>query len=416
MTENIKGKPVYTLFEVTKSIRKTIAERYRSTYWIKAEMNKLNYYPQSGHCYPELVEKESGKVIAQVKCTLWKDDYTSINNNFLNILREPLKDGIKILFLATISFDPVHGLSVRIIDIDPGYTLGDLEAEKQESISRLHDEGIYSNNKNLSLPLLPKRIAVISVESSKGYQDFLNILKPNPWGYHFSTVLFPSLLKGEKAVETIMLQLQKIKKVLHHFDAVAIIRGGGGDIGLSCYNNYLLAREIALFPIPVLTGIGHSTNETVAEMISYRNAITPTKLAEQLIQVFHNFSVPVQRAHEMIKTMTRSLISEEKAKFRSEIKLFRSVTGNILMSGNNNVDKLKNEFFNSAFLHMKKEGVIISNIEKNTKNMDPVNVLKRGYSITRFNGKSIKNSGEVKAGENIETILFEGNIISTVKK
>src|SRR5690349_316444 len=144
MTENINGKPVYTLFEVTKSIRKTIAERYRTSYWIKAEMNKLNYYPQSGHCYPELVEKESGKVIAQVKCTLWKDDYFNINNNFLKILREPLKDGIKILFLATISFDPVHGLSVRIIDIDPGYTLGDLEAEKQETIRKLHDEGVFS--------------------------------------------------------------------------------------------------------------------------------------------------------------------------------------------------------------------------------------------------------------------------------
>jgi exodeoxyribonuclease VII large subunit len=416
MTENINGKPVYTLFEVTKSIQKTISERYRSSYWIKAEMNKLNFYSQSGHCYPELVEKESGKVIAQVKCTLWKDDYININNNFLKILREPLKDGIKILFLATISFEPVHGLSIRIVDIDPGYTLGDLEAEKQETIRRLHEEGIFSGNKEVSLPLLPQRIAVISVETSKGYLDFLNILKPNPWGYHFSTVLFPSLLQGEKAVDTMIQQLQRIKKVIHHFDAVAIIRGGGGDIGLSCYNNYLLAREIALFPIPVLTGIGHSTNETVAEMISHRNAITPTKLAEQLIQVFHNFSVPVQRAGEKIRSISRSLINEEKGKFRSEIKLFRSVTGNILLSEKNEIEKLKNDLFNSATMHFKNEKIGLDSMEKNTRNMDPVNVLKRGYSITKFNGKSIKNAEDVTAGDTLETILFNGNLISTVKK
>lgn len=414
MAEKINGKTVYTLFEVTKSIQKTISERYKNAYWIKAEMNKLNFYIQSGHCYPELVEKQSGKVVAQIKCTLWKDDYININDNFLKVLREPLKDGIKILFLANISFDPVHGLSVRIIDIDPAYTLGDLEAEKQETISRMHEEGIFNLNKKLKLALLPQRIAIISVETSKGYADFLKILQPNPWGYKFFTLLFPSLLQGEKAVETIIEQLVKIKKAAAYFDAVVIIRGGGGDIGLSCYNNYTLAKEIAMFPIPVLTGIGHATNETVCEMISFSNAITPTKLAEYLLQKFHNFSVPVQKAEEKITDRSLRLILEEKTKFRSELKLFRSVTENILITNENEIDQLKDDLFSSAISHIRSEGTRVSNMEKNISNMDPENVLKRGYSITKLNGKSLKSADGVKAGDTIQTLLYEGNIISTV--
>ena len=185
---------------------------------------------------------------------MWKDDYIKINNTFQKVLKEPLKDGIKILFLASISFDPTYGLALRIIDIDPGYTLGDLEREKQETIKKLQDEGIFNKNKTLKLPLLPQRIAVISVETSKGYADFLKVIDTNSWGYKFFHLLFPSLLQGEKAVEGIINQLRRIRKVRSHFDVVAIIRGGGGDIGLSCYNSFILAKEIALFPIPVITG------------------------------------------------------------------------------------------------------------------------------------------------------------------
>ncbi len=503
MPEKVNDKTVFSLLEVTKSIQKTIADRYRSSFWVKAEMNRLNYYKQSGHCYPELVEKQNGVVIAQIRSNLWKDDYATINNNFIKVLNEPLKDGIKILFLAKISFDPSFGLSLRIIDIDPGYTLGDLEKGKQETIKKLRDEGIFNQNKLLKLPLLPQRIAIISVDTSRGYSDFLEVITKNPWHYTFFHLLFPSLLQGEKAVESIINQLNYIKKVKHHFDVVAIIRGGGGDIGLSCYNNYQLAKEIATFPIPVITGIGHSTNETVAEMISFSNAITPTKLAEYLLQEFHNFAVPVQNAKDIIIDKSRRLISEEKTKFQSEVKLFRSVAVNILIKNRNEVKEqlqtlyqqshflLKNEneylisirtairkgsliFYNiaeqrikqfaltikkdvgtqlnafkllinqnaqhivkeSAFFLLtknekiftlkekfsdkslwilKNEHIVLKNIEKNVQNMNPENVLKRGYSITMFKGKAVKHFDKVKEGDTLNTIVFEGNILSIVK-
>jgi exodeoxyribonuclease VII large subunit len=215
--------------------------------------------------------------------------------------------------------------------------LGDLEQEKKETINKLQKEGIFSKNKTLKLPLLTQRIAIISVESSKGYADFLDVIENNPWNYKFFHLLFPSLLQGKKAVDGIIAQLKRINKVKSHFDVVAIIRGGGGDIGLSCYNNYLLSKEIALFPIPVITGIGHSTNETVAEMISFANAITPTKLAEYLLQKFHNFSVPVQEAERTIIEKSKRLIEDEKFRLKSESKLFSSVTKSILLEGKNDL-------------------------------------------------------------------------------
>ena len=459
MPEKLADKTVFTLLEVSRSIQKTLSERYKTSYWIKAEMNKLNLYTHSGHCYPELVEKKDGKVIAQMKSILWRDDYRNINYRFLKVLNEPLKDGIKILFLASITFDPAHGLSLIIHDIDPSYTLGDIEKEKQQTIKRLHMEGIFGKNKLLPIPLLPQRLAIISVETSKGYADFLKVLEHNAWGYKFFHFLFPSLLQGEKATASIIAQLQRIKKVRRHFDVVAIIRGGGGDIGLSCYNDYELAKEIALFPIPVITGIGHATNETVVEMISHTNAITPTKIAEDLIQKFHNFSVPVQKARDKIVDRSKRLINDEKLKFRTELKLFRSVTERILTENKTRIitharsivqqstflfrnqrdylsvmrEDIKKGVFtycgtmNQTLNHsvtiirkdtstlLKNQNQELNAIEKNLHNMSPENVLKRGYSVTRFNGRALRNFSEVKAGDTLNTMLLEGNLISIVE-
>ena len=460
MPEVIQDKQIFSLQEVTRSIQKTIAERYKSAYWIKAELNKLNYYKQSGHCYPELVEKQNGKVVAQIRSTLWKDDFQRINQKFERVLNDNLKDGIKILFLATIQYHPEFGLNLRILDIDPSFTLGDLEREKQETIKQLKADGIYNNNKRLQLPLLPQRIAIISVETSKGYADFLKVFEAanSSWGYKFFHVLFPSLLQGDKAIPSIISQLNTIKKVIHHFDVVAIVRGGGGDIGLSCYNNYQLAKEIALFPIPVITGIGHATNETVTEKVSYQNAITPTKLAEMLIQRFHNFSVPVQKAEEKIKDKSLRLIAEEKSKFAAEVKLFRSVTNHMLLRNKNRlkenvhalisqahfVFKKEHEYHSNCqqkiamatrhlcsalnqnlaqysqqlkrglHLHFKSLSAELGNLEKNINNMKPENVLKRGYSITYLNGKAVSSIQHVQPGDIVNTVLHEGQITSTI--
>ena len=459
MSEIANDRKVFTLLEVSKSVQKTISERYKSTFWVKAEMNKLNHYSHSGHCYPELIEKKDGKIIAQIRSNLWRDDYQNINNNFLKTLKEPLKDGIKILFLARLGFDPVYGISLQILDIDPSYTLGDLQKEKQNTIIQLQSEAIFSLNKTRELPLLPQRIAVISVATSKGFVDFAQVLDHNPWGYKFFHYLFPSILQGEKAVIGIISQLKRIERVCEHFDVVAIIRGGGGDVGLSCYNNYELSKAVALFPIPVITGIGHATNETVCEMVSYQNAITPTKIAEFLIQKFHNFSVPLQKARDLIIDKSNRLISDEKTKLQSEVKLFRSVSETILQRNRNAIDQstmvlvqqsqfmiksnltLMNGFneqisklsllqirqgaillkqwqdslYIQSKLRAKQEVLQLQNLEKNLKNLDPINILKRGFSITRINGKAVTDIAQVERGQEIETQVYQGKITSTIK-
>lgn len=434
MPELIDDRKVFSLLEVSLSIQKTLAERYTSVFWVKAEMNKLNHYAHSGHCYPELLEKRDGKVVAEISATLWKDDYLQINERFLDLVGEPLKDGITMLFAATIGYHPVYGLSLRIVDIDPGFSLGELEREKRETISRLRKEGIFQNNQRLEFPLLPQRIAVISVETSKGFADYLNVLDGNPWGYKFSNYLFPALLQGDRSVGSILHQLRQIQKIIHHFDIVAIIRGGGGDVGMSSYNAYELAREIALFPIPVLTGIGHSTNETVSEMVAYKNGITPTEIADFLLQRFHDFSVPVQRAQEIIASEAQRLLDDARSEFRAQARYFRSMaTSHLARSGQDLRQALVSLSQFSGFLFKQQRGQIsaehqridrsaaaqvrlqrleLTNVERRIQSLDPVNVLKRGFTITLRDGKAIKSVQDVKAGDTLTTITVDGRVTS----
>lgn len=436
MAEQINDKKVFSLLEVTRSVQKTIADRYTTAFWVKAEMNKLNLYKQSGHAYPDLVEKKDGKIIAQIRANLWRDDYRRINLQFQELLHEPLKDGIKVLMLVKVNFDPVYGLSLTIMDMDPSFTLGDLEREKQENLQRLKQEGLFNLNKLLEMPLLPKRIAVISVESSKGYADFLSVIDGNTWGYKFYHVLFPALLQGDKAAADITRQLDKIRSVARYFDVVAIIRGGGGEVGLTCYNDYTLARTICQFPIPVLTGIGHSTNETISEMVAHKNAITPTKLAENLIQQFHEFAVPVQEAEKKIGEKARQLLIDENNRFTAEMRLFRSVTESALQSNHQQINQtavlikkdtqvmlkeqrqelkqFKQQFRQLTTQLFREKLVELQNLGRQVELMSPSHVLRRGYSITRINGKAVRDVNELKPGDELSTDVFEGKINSVV--
>ncbi|MFZ4520708.1 MAG: exodeoxyribonuclease VII large subunit [Bacteroidales bacterium] len=453
-------RTIFSLSEVALSIQKTLSDRYTSSFWIKAEMNRLNHYPQSGHCYPDLVEKVDGKIVAEMRSTIWKDDFQRINEHFLTVLKEPLKNGIKILFCAKITFSPVYGLSLRILDIDPSWSLGELEKEKLQTIEKLHQDGVFDANRSLELPLLPQRLAIISVSTSKGYADFRSVIDENEWGYSFFHMLFPAILQGENAVESILWQLERIRKVKHHFDALAIIRGGGGEVGLTCYNNYDLSKAIALFPLPVITGIGHSTNETVAEMVSFKNTITPTDLADYLLQRFHNFAVPLNSASVRIREKVSGMLHANEIRMLNTVRFFKSVTFATLAHEKSEIkQKVRDLQRESAFfLQQKREkeisarerlvekgsarilknhenvltavidmarlrtgsfiqshSVTLAGMERNIRLLDPVNVLNRGYSISIVDGKALKSVGEANAGSTLKTILGDGEITSTIQ-
>ncbi len=427
----------YSLLQVMSSIRAALEHNFRSQYWVMAEMNKLNHYHHSGHCYPELVEKSGKQVVAQSRAVIWKNDYERINQHFLETLKEPIKDGIKILFLCKVTFDPVHGLSLRIMDIDPSYTLGDLEKEKAESISTLKKEGLYDLNRNLRIALVPSRIAVISVESSKGFADFNRILDENNSGFRVSRTLFPSLLQGDGAVHGIMQQLKKIRKLADGFDAVAIIRGGGGDIGLTCYNNFGLAREVATFPLPVLTGIGHATNETVVEMVAHTNCITPTKVAEFLLDKYRIFNTAINELCAQLINLGRRTFREEQSLLAGEQRMLRSNAASILNASKKDLTSARSGTYHAAKYNMvrvknsldsSRTGIKVNSKEllagsvrlleaeeRSISNLHPDKVLQRGYAVILHEGKIITGASGLKKGDEIEAVLKDGSVKGRVE-
>lgn len=451
-------KPVYTLTQVGQSIQSMIERTYKYPYYIQAEMVRLNRYPRTGHCFPELVEKEENRIKAQMRAVIWNNNFDRINDNFERITGEPLKDGITILCLATIQFSPQYGLALYIQDIEPSYTLGEMARNRQKTIARLKAEGIFDANKRLKMPLLPQRIAVISIETSKGYSDFMVTLQGDKHHYHFETELFPSLLQGEKAVATMTEQLNQIEKRVGEFDCVAIIRGGGGDVGLSCYDDYTLARRVATFPLPILSGIGHSTNETITENVSFANKITPTEVAYYLINRFVDFENRVNELREMLlkdarlllerenllitkcesdlKLTTQKLISRESQRL-VEIQTDLKIAGkNIIETHKRNLDSFSaalqretsnrlstekfalDKFQSDIYIYSKQqlacETASIAHIEEKLQLLNPSNILRRGFSITYHNGTAVTNAATLQTGDTLKTVFYEGETLSSV--
>ena len=422
-------------------------------------MNKLNHYNHSGHCYPELVQKENGKTVAEFKSILWKNDYERVNLQFIDQIKEPLKDGIKVLCEVSVTYSPQYGLSLRIHDIDISYTLGDIEAEKKAAIERLKREGLFQLNKSREHALLPKRIAVISVESSKGFADFQEIIDAQKSRFSIFRMLFPALLQGDKAVESLLAALKRVQRVSHHFDAVAIIRGGGGDVGLSCFNHYELARSMADFPLPVYTGIGHSTNETVCEMVSYYNGITPTKVAQQILDYFERFERTVVesqrsiiiRSQEILNTENRELnlhsriiqqaamgmltnqreklshtaseLTKVSGRFQSDIALQLNMLSQHIPTASNHriaaaierIEQLKRQLALASAHNISNTDKNLSHLEKIVAITDPQNILRKGYSISYANGTAVREVAQLKPGDLVTTILAGGSFESEVK-
>ncbi len=359
----------FTLKQVAESIRKTIAERYSRTYWVTAEMHKLNF-TRKGHCYPELVQKEDESIVVEMRGTIWKQNFERIQQKFHDIVKEPLRDGMELLFHVKITYHPLYNIGLEIIDIDPNYTLGALQKERQQTLERLNKEGILNANQQLEMALLPKRLAIISQADSKGYSDFVTLLNGHPKRYHFNTFLFEATLQGDAAINSIQDQLKRIQKIRHHFDAVVIIRGGGGEIGMHCYNNYELAKAIATFPLPVLTGIGHSTNLTVCEMIAFRNGITPSDMAYFLLSIFEELDAPLdefllklpQQIHRVFQDkknqfsqLTRAFqqevqkaLADEKNTFLSAVKEFEFQVKHKMTHSNQILSELRNQIRSSS--------------------------------------------------------------------
>ena len=387
------NEKVFSLKEVASSVKRTLNARYGSSFWVKAEMIKLNHYPYSGHAFPDLIEKHDDVIVAQMRAVIWSADFKRIRDKFRSCGLSDLTDGITILFRASILFDEFYGLSLRIIDIDTSFTLGEMEKQRMLCIERLKAEGIYSLNSSLSLPAVPKRFAIVSVGSSKGYNDFMQIVRKHSSRFAIFTHLFPSLLQGDGAINSISEALDRINDVADCFDAVLIIRGGGGDVGLNCYNHYNLCRAVALCKLPVLTGIGHASNQTVAEQIAWRNFITPTDLADFLFSGFNNAYLEVLNLSKQLKSNADSILNtnNERVKLLSE--------------------SLKHKIENRIMAEKER----LQMIERYIRLLDPSLLLQKGYSMTYLNGVLVSSVKDLKSGDEIVTRFSDGEIVSKLK-
>lgn len=425
-----------TLSELTERIGLAIEDSLPGSYWVIAEVADLRCN-QKGHCYMELVEKDNSTVVAQIRANIWAYEYRKLSSKFEMTTGESLKSGLKILFLANVTFHAVYGLSLNIKDIDPAYSLGDMARKKREIIERLKKEGVIDLNKSLSLPLIPQRIAIISSPTAAGYEDFINHIEDNPYGYKFIHTLFPALMQGAEAASSIISALNNIKKHCRLFDVIVIIRGGGSQIDLNCFDSYGLASEAARLPIPLITGIGHERDDTILDMVAHTKMKTPTAVAEFLISGMRSFEERIINAKRKLIKYTEHFIRDEDHRLKFVIRQISHGAMQIISSNYKNIDIICHRIDSAIRTYLERKENFLASLRKDFKHyikhffikensrldsidhaircLDPVNVLKRGFSITYLNNRAVKDIKSIKTGDVIYTKIYNGLITSVIQ-
>lgn len=448
------------LYQLNSLVKRELKNRFPDSFLVIAEIADVKEN-RSGHCYLELVEKreEDDAVIATARATIWAFTYRMLRPYFETTTGKSLQKGIKVLVRVEIVFHELYGYSLNIKDIDPTFTVGDLERKRKEIIDRLTQEGVIDMNRELEFPMLPKTVAIISSPTAAGYGDFVDQLHRNVYGYAFHTKLFPAVMQGEKTTESIIAALERIYEYESLFDVVVIIRGGGSQTDLGSFDSYELAANVAQFPIPILAGIGHERDETIVDRVAYRSVKTPTAAAAFLIECFNEVDSVLEDAKETLVRETRRILQEEKTRqvvriteFKQFTRLFLEGQANNLTLSSRRVEHASRLFVQERInglnqLKMKVEGKVgalferqrnrlddmqktmvrkttelftanryfLELAETKMKYVDPKNILEKGFSITRINGKAVRETDRVKKGDVLETELFKGVIRSEIK-
>ncbi|MBK7570938.1 MAG: exodeoxyribonuclease VII large subunit [Bacteroidetes bacterium] len=347
----------FSLLEVMNSVQSVVKKNYDSKkFWVKCELVKLNLHQSSGHCYLELADRNESTMVAQCKGIIWADSYLAIQQKFRSTINSELASGMKVLFQCNVTFHPIHGFSLYVTDVEPAFTLGEMAKMKNDSILKLKSEKVFDLNKQKKLPLLPKRIAVISVETSRGYQDFIITINNYHKKFALELSLFEATLQGDNAITTLVRALQKIASRIDDFDVVTIIRGGAGDTGLACYDEYALAKEVACFPIPIVTGIGHATNETVTEMVAFKNCITPTAAADFFLEKFYAQDILINQLSEKLINSVSQSLNDTKEYFFDTVNDFQALCISVMEKSHalvNNTTELLVKFSRRALVDEK---------------------------------------------------------------
>ena len=426
-----------TLFELNNLVREVISSTLSEEYWVEAELSEV--HEVRGHCYMELIQKElfSNTPVAKASAKCWKNKWSLLREKFAKVTREGLKPGIKVLLKVYADFHEAYGFAWIVTDINPEFTMGDMARKRQEIIDTLKREGIFELQKELVLPQFAQRIAVISSENAAGYGDFCHQLADNPQQLKFYTRLFPAVMQGEGVEGSVIAALNSINENIEKFDAVVIIRGGGATSDLSGFDTLRLAENVANFPIPIITGIGHDRDESIVDMVAHTKVKTPTAAATLLID---HLNLVLERLldeqaeliaavrHRSELEQTRLVRMSEKIpvlfslmRTRQEQCIERHLA-NITASLN---DKLSREHHRLSLIEkqlsptllqqMTKENYRLQLLQQRLEALNPQRLLQRGYSITLCKGKVVKDARQLKAGDEIETKLANGKITSIIQ-
>lgn len=424
-----------TLYELNGLVRQTLELTLDAEYWVQAEIAELRV---NRHCYMELVQKEArgGGIVAKARAQVWANRWAFIKPMFEQMTGQTLAAGMQVMLKVEVTFHELYGYSLNVTDLDPSYTLGDIARHRQEILRRLAEEGIETMNKELPLPRLLQRIAVISSASAAGYGDFCNQLNNNQRGLAFRTELFQAVMQGNEVESSVVSALNRIAKQLDEWDVVVIIRGGGATSDLQGFDSLLLAENVAQFPLPIITGIGHERDDTVIDLISHTRVKTPTAAAEFLI---HHQELELDTLEDLSARLTdrvSQLLYDETTrlkmlaskipmlfstvKAREEVRLHR-LSASMANSSIQHLEQAKSRvgllnqqltLYTSAMLQGERKRIEL--MESKLQSAHPNRILQLGFSITRMGGKALRDVDEVKEGDEIETTLASGTFKSTI--
>ena len=395
-----------SLSDINFLVKETIRNEFPNLYWVRAEISEMKINA-SGHCYMEFVEKDphSGYMLAKAQGRIWANTFRMLRPYFEKETKQPFRAGLKVLVHVSVDFHEIYGYALTVSDIDPTFTVGDMAQQRTAILKQLETDGVLTLNKELKLAELPKRIAVISSETAGGYEDFVDQLKINGKKYNFRTKLFPALMQGMQAEESIISALNKIYVEYERFDAVVIIRGGGAVSDLNCFDSYLLAANCAQFPLPVITGIGHEKDNSVLDIIAHTRVKTPTAAAEFLIDKMTEAENKLLSMETAVFQNASRYIMSAKNKLLSITSKFPVIVTQTQLKQKSKLEKIEHTIYTLINNHLTRQKHRLQLSEQIIKSASPENILKKGYTLTLKNGKIIKSSTHLQKGERI-TIRF----------
>ena len=403
-----------TLLDLQRMVRATLESRFRDPLWISAEISELKVN-RSGHCYLNLVEKGStdGAPRAEARAVIWKSAWAPMASMFEAATGATLRAGLRVLVRVVVSYHEVYGFSLQIIDLDPRYTLGEVERRRRETIARLQQDGVWDMNRELTLPRPTLRIAIVSSDTAAGYQDFMNELCRNT--YRFETTLFRSLMQGDAAEQSIVAALSAIAAREDEFDVVAIIRGGGSTSDLALFDSYLIASYVAQFPLPIFSGIGHDKDVSVVDMVAHTSLKTPTAVAAKLVEMAdYEMNLVDNIAADIAYLVESRLQNEDMRIYTYGTNIERFATGYINDSLNR-IELINNNIHNRIELIFSTEEQRLNEAERALKSYSIDNILRLGFAVARNQDGAIRSIANTHVGQSVDIELLDGIVGAEIR-